>query len=915
MPSSSFEDIDVIILTETWSVDGNFDIAGFYSVKCPAEWTGVGHASGGVAIFYNQRLGSMQMVCCSDNCIVVKGERLNIISMYVKPKGTEETNILVEKLTKCIKLIDNKEDTLICGDFNARLDKPNESRTERFYETLHDFGFWVINDLRTPTFIGPRGKSIIDVFATNLSSSRVKFLGQNHQMREAGNLTCHVAVGVDIKLRHSSIRPRPRQLPVERRLDCEKLLLTANPTYWPQDEVDVDEHFRVFSETVNGCVAERRGKKDRPWWNRDCSNAKSCLLQVKVLSEIRPGMSYLFPRYKNFYRQTLKTAKKIFEEKKEIRLINLSREKPYLWLRQGDRPRQTCPIESSVLMEHFGAILKAKDTTPKEIPAHSAAWSEEEEFWRTWLGRPFTEEEVSYVIRRAPNKKATGPDRICNEHLKTGKVFVSTLTSLFNKCLMNGKIPEVWRDCVLSIIPKGKGPANDPKSWRGIARKSCVYKILSSLIVSRLSSFLEDIKALPDEQHGFRHKRSTMTACEILLREISETRKKKKQYLYCTFVDFRSAFETGSRSRALERLSSLGVPQNLLILIGDILQRNTLTMDDGVAEIVGLEQTNGYSQGDNLSPLLFILLLADLPSCIQMKHSDVRVLLYADDLAIYSRSHRQMQKSLNTLSAYVDEIGMEINADKTKATKFRGGGFIPESDKLYLNGTTVEYVNNFTYLGLVLSTSGNSFTKHIEERAQKSAVASYSVSDPRKLSVKTALMLFDLKIAPVASYGVPLVWDKLTTANLSELERVKTSYLKRMIGVDSRTPRALVYLMTGTRLFVDEIKQRFSLPETSAWKEFIFLQKEKWSRVDKEFYSTGAMVDSSWKELNRPNRHLVTRFAAHGFHHLICIFDHYHDPTPDCRCMLCGDECERYHAQKCFKIASISSLARLPRRS
>lgn len=284
-----------------------------------------------------------------------------------------------------------------------------------------------------------------------------------------------------------------------------------------------------------------------------------------------------------------------------------------------------------------------------------------------------------------------------------------------------------------------------------------MYKLLSSLLVQRLTPYLDANNALPDEQHGFRAYRSTMTACATLLDKIDQTASKKGQLLYAVFVDFRAAFDSGSRRLVLERLAVLGIPTNVLGLLKDILQSNPVTIDDNVVLREGLHQTNGFAQGDNLSPLLFSLLIADLLVRIRARHPFVNVTLYADDLVIFSTSRFDVQQALATLNARVLEIGLEINMRETEAMKFRrGGNKLAESDTLRIGGQDIKYVNQFTYLGFTLTTTGQSFAAHVQGRCRKALVMGNTINKPRELSLTTALALFDIgTVGPTASYGIP----------------------------------------------------------------------------------------------------------------------------------------------------------------
>jgi len=204
--------------------------------------------------------------------------------------------------------------------------------------------------------------------------------------------------------------------------------------------------------------------------------------------------------------------------------------------------------------------------------------------------------------------------------------------------------------------------------------RSCLYKLLAVLIFRCLEPFIEAAHSLPDEQHGFRRSRSTMSACRRLLDEIDRVLRRPRGALFAVFVDFQAAFDTAPRDRALQKLAAVGTPGNILGLLANILEPNVMILDDGITEHDELEQTTGFPQGDTLSPLLFSIVVSDLPQRVQQRHPFVKVLQYADDLVLYGESRYHLQQALATLRAYVRENELEINVGKTKAMKFRRGG-------------------------------------------------------------------------------------------------------------------------------------------------------------------------------------------------------------------------------------------------
>lgn len=90
---------------------------------------------------------------------------------------------------------------------------------------------------------------------------------------------------------------------------------------------------------------------------------------------------------------------------------------------------------------------------------------------------------------------------------------------------------------------------------------------------------------IPEQQHGFRVDKSTLTACKLLLEDIRKTLSKPGRPLYCVSVDYRAAFDSAPRDRVLSIMAQVGVPVNVLALIRAIFQRNEIIIDDGVTEL------------------------------------------------------------------------------------------------------------------------------------------------------------------------------------------------------------------------------------------------------------------------------------------------------------------------------------------
>ena len=272
-----------------------------------------------------------------------------------------------------------------------------------------------------------------------------------------------------------------------------------------------------------------------------------------------------------------------------------------------------------------------------------------------------------------------------------------------------------------------------------------------------------------------------------------------------------------------------------------------------------MAQTTGFSQGDNASPLFYLVVINDLPEEITSKHKFVRVILYADDLCITSRSRFHMQKAAVTPAAYVRKVGLTINAQKTEFMKFQRGGRLAGSDEIHLEGTPIKRVSCFTYLGITMTTTGTCFRLHIEERVRKAM------------------------------------------------------FLKRALGVHRSAKNRLMNALAACTSFVEELRLRLHLEETETNREFISEREAKRSAIDPNFYDTPTMTNEEWKQPERTNRSVLTRFSIHGFHHVTCTTTIYHEPDPTlCTCKFCGMGCGRYHGTDCEHAPSLARLSGAP---
>ena len=187
--------------------------------------------------------------------------------------------------------------------------------------------------------------------------------------------------------------------------------------------------------------------------------------------------------------------------------------------------------------------------------------------------------------------------------------------------------------------------------------------------------------------------------------------------MYTIFVDFKKAFDLVPRKLLWIKLKNYGVPDRFIEMLMEMyrsvkacvkLAKNTIT-----DEVISCDE--GLKQGDSLSCYLFILYLNDLVDYLSENDASeivicqlyITILMFADDLIMFDKRPRGLQRKINILSRYCEKWNLVVNVEKTKVVIFRKSVRKQFHDKWYYNGTEIEIVTEYKYLGLLLNCTGN----------------------------------------------------------------------------------------------------------------------------------------------------------------------------------------------------------------
>lgn len=415
--------------------------------------------------------------------------------------------------------------------------------------------------------------------------------------------------------------------------------------------------------------------------------------------------------------------------------------------------------------------------------------------------------ELTNCSKQLKNGKAVGDDKVSNEMIKCSVTLLGpTLTDFFNKILKHEKTPEAWGSGWIVPIYKS-GAKNDPKNYRPITVTSCISKLFTLILNTRLINFLERNKIITEFQIGF--KKNSRTSDHIfLLKTIIEYYKKKHKHIYACFVDFSSAFPSIWRLGLFYKLYHNGLSTKFINIIISLYKNTMASVKIGNRVSKKFSVNIGTKQGCNLSPSLFNLFTNDIPHTllaskmdpISLAGKEIPLLMYADDIVILSQSSKGLQNALNALSTYCKNWKLSININKTKIVIFNSRGKIDR--QFEINGTVIEKVSSYTYLGIAFTSSGK-FTKAIETLTTKARKLWFKLSRSFNIwegtPVKVLLKLFSSLIQPIMLYGCE-VWGSYLHRQIDKVkfgeilyntkltfEKLQIQICKQILGLNKRS--------------------------------------------------------------------------------------------------------------------------------
>ena len=156
---------------------------------------------------------------------------------------------------------------------------------------------------------------------------------------------------------------------------------------------------------------------------------------------------------------------------------------------------------------------------------------------------------------------------------------------------------------------------------------------MERILQRRLERIIENNDILIGEQSGYRKKKGT-TDSLIIMKEFINKANSEGKISVAVYLDLEGAYDSIWHEGLIQKLIKLNIGKTYINWIISYLQKRTQTVRIGSKESDEITVSCGLPQGAVLSPMLFNIMLSDIP-----KDDNVQLIIYADDITLLSKGN------------------------------------------------------------------------------------------------------------------------------------------------------------------------------------------------------------------------------------------------------------------------------------
>ena len=676
--------------------------------------------------------------------------KFTVGNMYRPPHTTTvQLTSFIDYFTDRLSLLNVKETTVVCGDFNINLlsINSNEHYNTFFADTLSSS---FLPTITLPTRLSNNSSLIDNIFVNK--HERLNFAGilnneiSDHQV---------IAVNMNLtlppqKINYITVFSNSDQSKINFKNDFESKSVYDRLNH--ELDANPDENYSILETTISDSMNahlekkivkfNRRKHKKDPWITYGILNTVNHknrlykrLMKINRDTPLFMTKKQEFNAYKNSLRKIINLAKnhyystqfqknkgdgkKTWETLDNVLHRKTSKSSPDA-IQINDKLSTDKTEMADSFNTYFSTICATSEIdNPNNVPSHEV-----------YLNNP-TEAEfnfehidnvtVLHYINKLKPSHSCGHDNISSNVLKIIAMEVSPcLTLIINQVLSTGQFPKNLKTA--KVIPIHKtGEKSLMKNYRPISILPVVSKIIENVMHTQLTDYFTMNKLFTSQQYGYRENRSTeLAALELMDRNLDNMNRNLTPVN--VYIDLSKAFDCLDNNILLSKLKFYGLNDNAIKLLKNYLSdRNQyVQLGNTKSQLHGISR--GIPQGSVMGPLLFNIVINDLNAAT--KKFDL--IMYADDTTLIStletfgntnrptEIENNISDEISKITTWLHSNKLKLNASKSKfMIFFKHPRIIPKLN-IWANGNQIDEVQEFNFLGITID-QNITWTPHIRK--------------------------------------------------------------------------------------------------------------------------------------------------------------------------------------------------------
>lgn len=705
--------VDVFCLTETWhdsdsACIGRLRTGGLNVADRPRlrvhDDLSTNH--GGVAIVSN---GSIRMSPVAVTpattfehvavCVVFGQLTCIVVTLYRPGSVKVQQRFFDELATLMEQVATYTVPVYIAGDFNIRLDRPDDENAMQLRQLVDCYGLVLHDTVSTHQLGGTIDAVITRDDVGRPDSVAVIDVGlSDHHLLQWSVPAARSPPSVDI------VRSRPwRKLDISELRSVLSSSALCQPDTWPNN---IDEMAALYDREIDVLLDQliplrevtRRPRPSDPWFDAECRTAKRQTRRLErayatacrrlsratsrdsTSSEFIDAAAATVAAAKSAWYEQRRAYRQLRHQKcKDFWVVKVESERSHptkLWdsvdklLGRGRTSACSSPSVETLNSFFVEKVSKVRATTSS---ASAPTFSLVRDGVSLPLFSALCVDDVISSVHKLPDKSSATdplPTYIFKQVIDLLAPFV---TELFNRSLDSGHFPSTFKEASVTPVLKKQGlNSADASSYRPISNLVVLSKLLERLVAHQLHHYLATANLLPTVQSGFRPRYSTETAVLSVLSDILLA-VDRGDFAALVLLDLSAAFDTVDHDILLQRLrTSFGINHTALKWFKSYLTGRTQYVRRGSSRSTTVCLLCGVPQGSVLGPILFIMYTADLVSVIEQHRLSPH--LYADDTQIYGYCPpsvvgpllQDINKCADAVADWMSSNRLQLNADKTE---------------------------------------------------------------------------------------------------------------------------------------------------------------------------------------------------------------------------------------------------------